>query len=225
MGSGVGRVEQVKSRGFFNSVQRNSKSMTLCTCQNILNCTAQRVTFNVCRFSHVLTVLGLCCTTWALRCRAQAFCSCSTQAFVAHALQRLSGGIQALQLQHVESQFPDQGSNPCPPLWKVDSKPLYHQGGTQNLFIFDYAVQLAGSQFPNQEMNSCLQCESEVLKTTGQPGYPCMEVFKNHLGGGGGVAPRIECRMLVEGKHIIQRYYKHTKQFSRKGVGQRCWPK
>ena len=48
-----------------------------------------------------------------------------------------------------------------------------------------------------------VESESEVLETTGQPGYPCTEAFKNHLRGGGGVAPRIECRMLVEGKHII----------------------
>ena len=32
--------------------------------------------------------------------------------------------------------FPDQGSNPCPLHWQVDSQPLHHQGSPMCIFIF-----------------------------------------------------------------------------------------
>ena len=35
--------------------------------------------------------------------------------------------------------FPDQGSNPCPLNWQVDSDPLYHQGSPKwSAFIPDW---------------------------------------------------------------------------------------
>ena len=42
--------------------------------------------------------------------------------------------------QHVGSQFPDQGSNPCPLHWKADSLPLDHQGSSNFEFIFVYGM-------------------------------------------------------------------------------------
>ena len=38
--------------------------------------------------------------------------------------------------RHVGSQFPDQGSNPCPLHWKADSQPLDHQGNPKNCFLW-----------------------------------------------------------------------------------------
>ena len=34
--------------------------------------------------------------------------------------------------------FPDQGSNPCPLHWQVDSQPLHHQGSPQILFSISF---------------------------------------------------------------------------------------
>ena len=34
--------------------------------------------------------------------------------------------------------FPDQGSNPCPLHWQVDSQPLRHQGSPQDAFLMGF---------------------------------------------------------------------------------------
>ena len=94
-----------------------------------------------------LAVLGL-------RCCARAFTGCGEQGLLFVQVHRLliavaslvaEHGLQACRLQqlwHVDSVvvarglscssahgiFLDQGSNPCPLHWQVDSQPLHHQG-------------------------------------------------------------------------------------------------
>ena len=38
--------------------------------------------------------------------------------------------------------FPDQGSNPCPLHWQVDSQPLNHQGSPLALFLCPFLISL-----------------------------------------------------------------------------------
>ena len=106
-------------------------------------------------FYLFLAALGLCCCAWAFStcgewgplsrfnalashcggfscCRAQArglagFSSCSMWAqYLWHTglVAPVACGI-----------FLDQGSNPCPLHWQVDSYPLYHQGTLREIFF------------------------------------------------------------------------------------------
>ena len=87
-----------------------------------------------------LAVLGLCCYTWA-------FSGCSKWGLLSSRGARAShcGGVSCCGAQapgHIGSvvaahrlscpvaceTFPDQGSNPCPLHWQVDSSPVSHQG-------------------------------------------------------------------------------------------------
>ena len=65
---------------------------------------------------------------WHMGSRARGLCSCGSRA-----QQLRRRGLVALQ--HVGSQFPDQGSNPNPLHWKVDSQPLDHQGSPSHLIF------------------------------------------------------------------------------------------
>ena len=104
----------------------------------------------------ILALLGLCCCMWALCscgewgllsscgvwashnsgfscCRAWAL---DVQVSVVAAPRLSSCAAWAQLLPSIPSCFPDQGSNPCPQHWQVDSCPLYHQGNSPS-FLTD----------------------------------------------------------------------------------------
>ena len=82
-----------------------------------------------------------------------------------------SCGVQVFSLQlwrtglavprHVGSQFPDQGSNPRPRHWKVDSLPLDHQGSP-------YVCSLTGAM----GILSLRILSTEHMKREAQLGWP-----------------------------------------------------
>ena len=94
----------------------------------------------VCRFS----LLQL----WQAGSRTPGLCSFGTQVpervgsvvCDARALQLWHAGLVAPR--HVGSQFPNQGSNPSPLHWKVDSLPLNHRGSPLNFIIDNECCQL-----------------------------------------------------------------------------------
>ena len=93
---------------------------------------------------------GLSLTVWragaTLRCGARAshcggFSSCGARALGMRASVVVARGLQStgsvvvvhgLSCSAAGGIFPDQGSNPCPLHWQVDSQPLRHQGSPGN---------------------------------------------------------------------------------------------
>ena len=87
-----------------------------------------------------------CCRAWALSTRASVV--------VAHGLQSAGSVVVACGLQSAGSVvvvhglscsvacgiFLDQGSNPCPLHWQVDSYPLRHQGSPPSGFLNGFCV-------------------------------------------------------------------------------------
>ena len=75
-----------------------------------------------------------CCRVWALGAWASVvvahrLSSCGSQA-LEHRLGIVAHGLSCSTACGI---FPDQGSNPCPLHWQVDSQPLCHQGSLANI--------------------------------------------------------------------------------------------
>ena len=77
-----------------------------------------------------LAALGLHCFAWA-------FSSCCEQAH--ELLTGLVVVAHRVSCPKACGIFLDQGSNPCPLHWQVDSYPLYHQGSTMDVFSSHYS--------------------------------------------------------------------------------------
>ena len=89
----------------------------------------------------------LCCGLQASHCSG--FPSCTAQALGVASVFVVCGlsscGIWAL-CSTACRLFLDQGSNPCPLHWQVDSYPLYHQGNPENYFFCSVPSNV---RFPN----------------------------------------------------------------------------
>ena len=115
-------------------------------------------------FKKINLFIYLFLAALGIRCCAQALSSCSEQGplFIAVrgptavASPAAEHGLQAHGLSSCGSQaperrlssvehgprcsaacgiFPDQGTNPCPLHWQVDSQPLRHQGSPDTIFL------------------------------------------------------------------------------------------
>ena len=99
----------------------------------------------VCRLSLVV-VSGICspgaCRGFSLRWRPLLWSTCSRCVSFRSlwALGMASVVAHGLSCLAACGNFPDQGLNPCPLHWQVDSYPLYHQGSPAFFLIISWAV-------------------------------------------------------------------------------------
>ena len=94
------------------------------------------VTFLLRFFVYLLSWSGLCCRVWAFsRCGVQSSHGGGRSHCAAQTLGHMSSVLMAhgLSCAVAHEIFLDQGSNPWPLHWQVDSLPLSHQGSLRAL--------------------------------------------------------------------------------------------
>ena len=82
--------------------------------------------------------LGPCCCSRALSCRALASrCRARSRGLVGSGVE-----VQGLSCPAAGVIFPDQGWNPCPLHWQVDSLPLDHLGNSSPSYRLTYLLKI-----------------------------------------------------------------------------------
>ena len=82
---------------------------------------------------------------WRMGSRCVGFRRCSMRAQQLRLMGLRAQTQQLLSCSLACEIFPDQGLNPCPLYWQVDSYPLRHQRGPCNVLLSKLAVQIFGS--------------------------------------------------------------------------------
>ena len=93
-----------------------------CCCAQAFSSCGERGLLFVAVCGLLIAVASLCCRAWALGAWASVVVPCGLSSSSSRALEhRLSSCGAGLSCSEACGIFPDQGSNPCPLHWQVDS--------------------------------------------------------------------------------------------------------